>query len=1191
MRSEDPSVDDAVTFAVFGSVEEFPGLAHFAKAVAGRPVSYAAVLRMKADSSSSSTPNSRMRFRNSQGVGSSSQDWPPFSRHRFSALSSQEDYMSEESEEFGPIFIQEPDDAIFSLDMDNKKVIMNCEARGNPAPVYSWLINGTNVNVEADFRYSMIDGNLIIHNTSEPNDHGRYQCRAENSIGIIMSREAVLQFAYLEAFSGRTRGAVSVREGQGVVLMCAPPPHSPAEIIYSWVFNELPSFVAEDSRRFISQEMGNLYISKVQPLDVGSYVCQVKNTVTNARVLSPPTPLTLKTDELFFHRQCVLVKLAIGEIISQHKINRINGALPERDVASFIARSHEPNGQAKCMAVTSGASTYFRDAHASPAAGVMGEYEPKIEAHFPQTVLAAKGVTVRLECFALGNPIPTITWRKMSGNIPKKARLRKSQAVLEIPNIQLEDSGSYECKAENTRGGTTYRGHLQVYTLPQWISMINDTQLDSGEQLRWECRAAGKPRPTYRWMRNGEPLSPQSRVEMVNGELIIHRLQQADSGMYQCIAENKYGSIYSSAELKILASAPIFSTNPVRLIATVGRDVSLECRPRASPKPRITWKRNDRRVQPSRRIMLLRNNTLRIINSSRTDEGNYVCRAENQFGSAELMTVLLVKEPMRVELSPVRVEVTVGESVVLSCKVTHDPSLEVSFFWLLNNQPLNAQHEGGHFEYIQTQSSTADLMIRSILLKHAGKYGCRAETSADSVLAEAELLVRGPPGPPGVVIVEEITDTTATLSWSHGVDNHSPINTYNVQARSPFSLGWQTVKTDPDPVTGNMESAMAVELNPWVEYEFRVVATNAIGTGDPSSPSRAVRTKEAVPSVAPGSVRGGNGRRHELVISWEPVSEEFQNGEGFGYIVAFRANGTRGWKEKMVTSADSTTYKYRDETFPPLTPFEVRVGVYNNKGDGPFSGVVTVFSAEGGEKLSEEFIAVNNMQLNEPREPPSELQAFAISSSEIKVTWKPPSPGPGRPQGYEVSYWKDMEQEETAKKPRTTGNETNMLLTGLEGNTQYLISVKGFNSVGQGPSSSAIRIRTKKNAPSLPPGNLMWIQEGNNVSLSWDPVKARDNESAVIGYKVLLRQEGRGHSQVTRTPNSAVVLTLPEGGTYIIEVRAVSEGGEGAASAQVRLLTSSGVRAKSGQLSIYNLPAGVTWTALFLSLMVPSFHF
>uniref|UniRef100_A0A8C2EXH0 Contactin-5 n=1 Tax=Cyprinus carpio TaxID=7962 RepID=A0A8C2EXH0_CYPCA len=962
-------------------------------------------------------------------------------------------HLTPESEEFGPVFIQEPDDAIFSLDSDDKKVIMNCEARGNPVPTYSWLINGTIVDAEADFRYSLIDGNLIIHNASEAIDYGRYQCRAENSIGTVQSRDALLQFAYLGAFSGRARGAVSVREGQGVVLMCAPPPHSP-EIIYSWVFNELPSFVAEDSRRFISQETGNLYISKVQPSDVGSYVCQVKNTVTNARVLR-----------------------------------------------------------------------------------VMGEYEPKIEAHFPQTVLAAKGITVRLECFALGNPVPTITWRKMSGNIPKKARLRKSQAVLEIPNIQLEDSGSYECKAENTRGGTAFRGHLQVYTLPQWISMINDTQLDSGEQLHWECRATGKPRPTYRWLRNGEPLNSQSRVEMVNGELIIHRLQQADSGMYQCIAENKYGAIYSSAELKILASAPVFSTNPIRLIATVGKDVSLECRPRASPKPRISWRKNDRRVQ----IMLLRNNTLRIINSSRSDEGSYVCRAENQFGSAELTTVLLVKGKRPSSTSsptpvgPIPWLTTLEQTEHL----THDPSLDVSFLWLLNNQPLNTQQEG------VTCTIGSDLMIRSILLKHAGKYGCRAQTSADSVLAEAELLVRGPPGPPGVVIVEEITDTTATLSWSHGVDNHSPITTYNVQARSPVSLGWQTVKTDPEPVTGNMESAMAVELNPWVEYEFRVVATNGIGTGDPSTPSRAVRTKEAVPSVAPANVRGGNGRRHELVISWEPVSEEFQNGEGFGYIVAFRANGTRGWKEKMVTSADSTTYKYRDETFPPLTPFEVRVGVYNNKGDGPFSEVVTVFSAEGGE---------------EPREPPSEVQAFAISSSEIKVMWKPPNPGPGRPQGYEVSSWKDMEQEEMGKKKRTMGNETTMLLTGLDGNTQYLISVKGFNSVGQGPASSPIKISTKKNAPSLPPGNLMWIQEGNNVSLSWDPVKARDNESEVIGYKVLLRQEGRGHSQVMRTPNSAVVLTLPEGGTYIIEVRAVSEGGEGAASAQVRVLTSSGKR-------------------------------
>lgn len=34
--------------------------------------------------------------------------------------------------------------------------------------------------------------------------------------------------------------------------------------------------------------------------------------------------------------------------------------------------------------------------------GVMGEYEPKIEVHFPYTVTAARGTTVKMECFALG---------------------------------------------------------------------------------------------------------------------------------------------------------------------------------------------------------------------------------------------------------------------------------------------------------------------------------------------------------------------------------------------------------------------------------------------------------------------------------------------------------------------------------------------------------------------------------------------------------------------------------------------------------------------------------------------------------------------------------------------------------------------------------------------------------------------
>ncbi|KAM9321459.1 contactin-5 [Gastrophryne carolinensis] len=1080
-------------------------LSDIVNAVPGQQTSYAAILRRKSGSSSSALFNSKSRPRYSSFA------MEPFGHPMLPARERSKPYNSptnlyqlsdgfrqeDESVDFGPVFVQEPENVIFPMDSGEKKLALNCEAKGAPFPSYRWLRNGTEIDLESDYRYTIIEGNLIISSPNAAKDSGQYQCIAANILGRILSREATLQFAYLGNFSGRVRSAVSVREGQGVVLMCSPPHHSP-EITYSWVFNEYPSFVAEDSRRFISQETGNLYISKAQASDVGSYICLVKNVLTNTRVMSPPTPLTLRND------------------------------------------------------------------------GVMGEYEPKIEVHFPFTFTAAKGTTVRMECFALGNPVPTISWRKVTGYIPSKARLRKSQAVLEIPSVQLEDAGTYECKAENSRGKNAFRGQLQVYTQPQWMEKINDTQLDSGDQLRWECKASGKPRPIYRWLKNGLPLLPQNRVEMINGLLMIHNVSQSDAGMYQCLAENIYGIVYGSAELKVLASAPSFELNQQQktIIITKGKEVIMECKPQASPKPTISWMKGDRAVRQNKRIAVLPDGSLRILNASKSDEGKYTCRGENIFGSAEIIATLSVTEPTKIELTPKRTELTVGESVVLSCKAIHDPLLDVSFLWTLNEQPVEFDKDDGHFENIRAQASSADLMIRNILLVHAGRYGCRVQTTADSVSDEAELLVRGPPGSPGVVIVEEITETTATLSWSPGADNHSPILYYNLQARSPFSLGWQTVKTVPDIISGDMESAMAVDLNPWVEYEFRVVATNSIGTGDPSIPSRVIRTNEAVPKTPPANVSGGSGRRHELVITWEPVSEEFQNGEGFGYIVAFRPNDTKGWKEKMVTSSDASNFIYRDESTPPLTPFEVKVGVYNNKGDGPFSDIVFIFSAEG-----------------EPSTAPIDVRATGLSALEILVSWKMSKDNVGRPLGYEVSYWRDMEQEEAAKL-KTAGNESSIILTELEGNTLYHITVRAFNKAGYGPPSAAVRGSTKKSPPSQPPSIVKCTQNGSQLSLGWEAVRSLANESDVMGYKVMLRQEGHSNSQVIQTQTTSAVVLLPESGFYIIEVRAVSEGGDGTASSQIRVPSSSGIT--SAQPTLHNISASSSSLTLLLLLVVPT---
>lgn len=47
----------------------------------------------------------------------------------------------------------------------------------------------------------------------------------------------------------------------------------------------------------------------------------------------------------------------------------------------------------------------------------------------------------------------------------------------------------------------------------------------------------------------------------------------------------------------------------------------------------------------------------------------------------------------------------------------------------------------------------------------------------------------------------------------------------------------------PEILSGKTYNTTVVGLSPWVEYEFRVVAGNSIGIGEPSKASELLRTK------------------------------------------------------------------------------------------------------------------------------------------------------------------------------------------------------------------------------------------------------------------------------------------------------------------------------------------------------------
>ncbi|KAG7258790.1 hypothetical protein CRUP_033853, partial [Coryphaenoides rupestris] len=465
------------------------------------------------------------------------------------------------------------------------------------------------------------------------------------------------------------------------------------------------------------------------------------------------------------------------------------------------------------------------------------KYPADIKVQFPDTP-ALLGQNITLECFALGNPIPEISWMKQNGELPPNHEVSMAGAHLHLHNVQYEDAGSYTCEARNSKGKDYHTVRISVE--------------DVNSDYTMTCEASGKPRPHVHWLRNG------------------HR----DSGMYQCIAENRHGVLRAAAELRVIDGA-----------GGQEQRALIECRPKAAPRPALSWSKGTELLSNSTpRVLIWEDGTLEILNVTRADEGRYTCFAENNRGKDNSTGSLTVTDQTKITLAPSNGDVTVGESARMQCGASHDPSLEIAIVWSLNGRVIDpATEDGRHFQRTSNGSSNGELLIKDTQLKHAGKYSCMAETIVDNAVG--------------------LKEKSVALQWSRGLDNHSPISKYTVQYRDPFSPEWRDAPTDPVNVEGNAEAATVVDLFPWIQYDFRVTATNTLGTGESSAPLLNITTLEAAPV---------------------PVKPQYYFGKNFGYIIAFKPHDGVEWRKVTVADPQAQRYTHKDPSIPPSTQFHVK---------------------------------------------------------------------------------------------------------------------------------------------------------------------------------------------------------------------------------------------------------------------------
>ncbi|XP_036021250.1 neurofascin isoform X17 [Mus musculus] len=781
-------------------------------------------------------------------------------------------------------------------------ILIECEAKGNPAPSFHWTRNSRFFNIAKDPRVSMRrrSGTLVIDFRSggRPEEYeGEYQCFARNKFGTALSNRIRLQVSKSPLWPKENLDPVVVQEGAPLTLQCNPPPGLPSPVIF-WMSSSMEP-ITQDKR--VSQgHNGDLYFSNVMLQDMQTdYSCNARFHFTHT--IQQKNPFTLK-------------------VLTNNPYN------------DSSLRNHPDIYSARGVAERTPSFMYPQGTSSS------------------QMVL--RGMDLLLECIASGVPTPDIAWYKKGGDLPSnKAKFENFNKALRITNVSEEDSGEYFCLASNKMGSIRHTISVRVKAAPYWLDEPKNLILAPGEDGRLVCRANGNPKPTVQWMVNGEPLqsAPPNPNREVAGDTIIFRDTQISSrAVYQCNTSNEHGYLLANAFVSVLDVPPRMLSARNQLIRVILYNrTRLDCPFFGSPIPTLRWFKNGQGSNlDGGNYHVYENGSLEIKMIRKEDQGIYTCVATNILGKAENQVRLEVKDPTRIYRMPEDQVAKRGTTVQLECRVKHDPSLKLTVSWLKDDEPL----------YIGNRMKKEDdsLTIFGVAERDQGSYTCMASTELDQDLAKAYLTVladqatptnrlaalpKGRPDRPRDLELTDLAERSVRLTWIPGDDNNSPITDYVVQfEEDQFQPG---VWHDHSRFPGSVNSAV-LHLSPYVNYQFRVIAVNEVGSSHPSLPSERYRTSGAPPESNPSDVKGEGTRKNNMEITWTPMNATSAFGPNLRYIVKWRRRETREtWNNVTVWGS-----RYVVGQTPVYVPYEIRVQAENDFGKGPEPDTIIGYSGE-----------------------------------------------------------------------------------------------------------------------------------------------------------------------------------------------------------------------------------------------------
>uniref|UniRef100_A0A674JYR5 Receptor-type tyrosine-protein phosphatase F n=1 Tax=Terrapene triunguis TaxID=2587831 RepID=A0A674JYR5_9SAUR len=496
--------------------------------------------------------------------------------------------------------------------------------------------------------------------------------------------------------------------------------------------------------------------------------------------------------------------------------------------------------------------------------------------------------------------------------------------------------------------------------------------------------------------------------------------------------------------MKVLRCKPSFMKAPEDQIGISGGVASFVCQATGEPKPRITWMKKGKKVSSQRFEVIefddgsgsvLRIQPLRV----HRDEAIYECTATNSVGEINTSAKLTVLEEDHlpsgfptIDMGPQLKVVEKARTATMLCAASGNPDPEIS--WFKDFLPVDTAASNGRIKQLRSGA----LQVENSEESDQGKYECVATNSAGTrYSAPANLYVR----------VRRVAPRFSIPPSNHEVMPGGSVNLTCVAVGAPMPyVKWmagveELTKEDEMPVGRNV-----LELNNIVQSaSYTCVAMSSLGMIE----ATAQITVKALPKP-PTEPLVTETTATSVTLTWDsgnsdPISY---------YVIQYKP---KSWEGPFQEVDGVATTRYSIGGLSPFSEYEFRIIAVNNIGRGPPSDLV---EARTGEQA--------------PSSPPLKVQARMLSASTMLVQWEQPEEPNGQIRGYRVYYTTDPHLPLSMWQKHNTDDSHLTTVGSLITGTTYSIRVLAFTSVGDGPPSDIIQVKTQQGGipgvPLLPSG-------------------------------------------------------------------------------------------------------------------------